>query len=495
MKKFKMIVLFSCITGLVSAQYITPGTGVNWNLQELVINSGGVISFNGSVYDISGNVTISANDLISIDEPAYFRVFENVLITVNGILTITTQDPPVVFASFDQQSYFAGFKFQNSSGSNLSSVQFFKAGGIKLISSQVEFYNCLFEEFNQSNCTGTIDLSQSSPLITFCGFLENAGPAVLSAANGASSPQIFNCLMQGNVTSNTNMPQINLGTSGADSVRIIGNQIIGNRDLIVVGGIAVTTLAGGNLKCRIEDNLIKDNRYGITQYGNNIGSLIRSNTISDNNTQGLPNLGGSGINFFGNATNSSFVSANTITGNLWGITIQSNAQPNFGQLTIAEQSPGMNQIFDNQNSGTVYDFYNNTPNAIWAQNNYWGTMDSDSVEMQIFHQPDDPTLGVVNYLPLYDPTVNIVDFQLDNAKRLTFSIYPNPTSARIFISGENVDEIYTLSLFDGANRLIRKSPIHGDLNLLDLSGIISGNYFLLITSPTGTYSQKLVISR
>lgn len=485
--------MFLWITGLASAQYITPGTGVNWNLQEFVNNSGGVISFNGSVYDISGNITISANDLISIDEPAYFRVFANVLITVNGTLTISSQEPPVVFASFDEPSYFAGFKFQNSSGSNLSSVHFFKAGGIKLISSQVDFYNCLFEEFNQSNCTGTIDLSQSSPIITSCLFLKNAGPAVLSAANGASSPQIANCLIQGNVTSNTNMPQINLGTSGADSVRIIGNQIIGNRDLIMVGGIAVTTLAGGNLKCRIEDNLIKDNRYGITQYGNNIGSLIRSNTISDNNTQGLPNLGGSGINFFGNASNSSFVSANTITGNLWGITIQNSAQPNFGQLTIAEQSPGMNQIFDNQNSGTVYDFYNNTPNPIWAQNNYWGTMDSDSVEMHILHQPDDPTLGVVHYLPLYDPTVNIVDFQLNNTKILTFTIYPNPAADRLVISGNFRDEKVAFSIFDSNYRLIQSSTLSSVTNELDVSGLISGQYLLVITSSQGQYSQKLIV--
>lgn len=494
MKKIKLLILLLWLTGSVSAQYITPGTGVNWNLQEFVSNSGGVIQFNGSVYVVTGPITISTTDTINIAEQAYFSMSPNVLITVKGSLIVYCEEAPIIFSSTDQQNYFTGFRFENSVGSSIRQVEVNRAGGIKIIGSEVEFISCYFGHFNQSNSTGTIDLSQSSPLISSCYFFENAGPAILSAANGASSPQIFDCTIQGNVTSNINMPQINLGTSGADSVRIIGNLIIGNRNLLQVGGIAVTTLVGGNLKCRIEGNLIKDNRYGITQYGNSIGSLIRGNSIVDNNTQGLPNLGGSGINFFGNSTNISYVSANTITGNLWGITIQNNAQPNFGQLTISELSPGMNQIFDNQNSGTIYDFYNNTPNPIWAQNNYWGTMDSDSVEMHIFHQPDDPALGIVNYLPLYDPTVNIADYQLDDAGRVMFNFYPNPASDKIFISAKNFDEAYALSLFDGNGRLIRKSTLNGELNELDLSGIVSGSYLLQIASAKGTYSQIIIVS-
>jgi hypothetical protein len=52
------------------------------------------------------------------------------------------------------------------------------------------------------------------------------------------------------------------------------------------------------------------------------------------------------------------------------------------------------------NSGTIFDLYNNTPDPIKAENNYWGTGNADSAEAHIFHNPDDPTRGVVDYLPL-----------------------------------------------------------------------------------------------
>lgn len=493
MKKFNMILLFLWFTMMASGQYITPGTGVNWNLEQFVSNSGGIISFDGSVYDISGNITISTNDIISINEPVYFRVSSTVLITVNGNLIITAQEPPVIFASTDQQNHFTGFKFQNSSGSNLSNVQFFRAGGIKLLSSNIEFNGCVFEEFNQSNCTGALDLSQSSPLISSCGFIQNAGPAVLSSANGASSPQIINCIMDGNVTTNANMPQINLGTSATDSIRIVGNQIIGNPALLQVGGIAITTLVGGTLTARIEGNLIKNNRYGMTQYGNNIGSVIRNNIIEDNNTQGLPNLGGSGINFFGNTTNQSYVSGNTITGNLWGITIQNSAQPNFGQLDLGDLSPGMNQLFGNGNEGEIFDLYNNTPLTIWAQNNDWGTMDIDSVEMHIFHQSDDPTLGIVHYLPLLDPTVSIHNFDSNPDRDNLHVLFPNPTTGFISIQGLPEQKKMSLRLFSLNGELVRSIQTNMQKGDFDLSGLPPGFYLLVIQTPENSVTRRIII--
>jgi len=255
----------------------------------------------------------------------------------------------------------------------------------------------------------------------------------MSGANSASSPQISDCQIMFNVLSNANMPQINLGTSGVDSIRIINCEITGDPEMIMAGGIAITTLAGGSINARIEGNIIKNNRYGITAYGYNIGSVIRNNEIWDNNIQNLPMQGGSGINYWGNATNQSIVTGNIITGNLWGITIQSAAQPNLGQLQGEIYNPGMNQIYGNGNSGAIFDLYNNTPNPIMAENNYWGTMDPDSVEMHIFHQPDDPTLGLVDYLPLYYPPVGVPENRTDNHFKIIESVFPNPADDFFYV--------------------------------------------------------------
>lgn len=433
MRRNLLTAVFILIGVAIQAQYITPGTGINWSPDDLVANSGGVITLetNGQ-YTIHSNLTISNPDTLTIDTPEEINVLDDVLITIKGVLLTAPPEPGIVFFKA-MNNYYTGFRFEDNDGSSLLRTYFRKAGGIDLVNADIQFYDCDFTEFNQENSTGTIDLFQSSPVISGCSFSDNLGPAVMSGANASSSPQIFNCEIISNVMSNTNMPQINLGTSGADSIRVVGCEIIGNTANIMAGGIAITTLAGGSIKARIEGNIIKNNRYGITAYGYTIGSVIKNNEIRDNNTQNLPMQGGSGINYWGNATNQSIVTGNIISGNLWGITIQSAAQPNLGQLEGEIFNPGMNQFYNNGNSGQLYDLYNNTPNPVMAENNYWGTMDPDSVEMRIYHQPDDPSLGLVDYLPIYNPPVGVDENAGEAKLKLAEAIYPNPANGYFYL--------------------------------------------------------------
>lgn len=128
----------------------------------------------------------------------------------------------------------------------------------------------------------------------------------------------------------------------------------------------------------IEDNIIRKNRYGIAVAGGNSNIIIRGNRIDSNNIQGLPNLGGSGINFNGSNTQLCIVSNNLIRGNLWGITIQGTAKPNMGDLSNASNlDDGRNAIYGNTNSGKIFDLFNNTPDSIKAENNWWGTSNTD----------------------------------------------------------------------------------------------------------------------
>jgi len=502
MKKNLLFAILFMIAGFIQAQFVTPGTGVNWTMDGLVANAGGVVVLTPeNTYQISEDLTIAASDTLSIFQTAVINVNQAVLITIAGVLFADLNDDDLLTVkSTNEDEFYKGLKFDNSPSSVLNKVNFEFAGGIKLVSSQVEFTNCKFEGFNQGNCTGTIDLFQSHPQIFACTFQNNAGPAVLSGANGASSPQIINCIIIGNVTSNSNMPQINLGTSGNDSIRIVNCWITGNNELTQVGGIAITTLAGGSLKARIEENMINDNRYGITQYGNNIGSLIRNNEILNNNTQGDPMLGGSGINFYGNSTNQAIVSGNLIKGNLWGITIQNAAMPNFGQVSGFLLNPGMNQFFDNGNSGEIYDLYNNTPNPIMAENNYWGTMDPEVVEAHIFHQPDNASLGMVDYLPLYDIYTGITENQTKNLPVLIRKISPNPASDEVLIklnpeiriSGKILVEIFTL---DGKILSSENLEPNGNTVQMHVNFIPEGLYFVRIKSGEYTESQKILINR
>jgi hypothetical protein len=496
MKHFSFTLLFIFSVALLSAQYATPGTGVNWSLPDLVDNSEGAVSLEPSgQYTFHQDVVISANDTLSLLSGVEVNMLDDVLVTVQGVMIAAPPENEIVFFKA-ADGFFKGFRFDNSIGSSIARTYFKKAGGAKLVTSDVAFLGCDFSEFSQNYSSGTIDLFQSSPVIESCSFSNNQGPAVMSGANSSSSPQIIGCEIHYNVAANVNMPQINLGTSAeTDSIRIVGCEIIGNRENIMAGGIAITTLAGGNLKARIEGNIIKDNRYGITAYGNNVGSVIRGNEIANNDTQGLPLLGGSGINFFGNTSNQSLVTANIITGNLWGITIQQEAQPNFGQLEGAIVNPGENQIFDNGNEGEIFNLYNNTPDPIMAQNNWWGSADPAIVESGIFHQFDDPLLGEVIYLPLFNPPVAMDEIHQSAGNYM--KIYPNPATEFVFIKVNDVDfaEQPVIDLMNATGKFIADYPIGNSRQELriELPENLNGVFFMRLKTSQFSETQKLIL--
>jgi hypothetical protein len=153
----------------------------------------------------------------------------------------------------------------------------------------------------------------------------------------------------------------------------------------------------------ISGNIIKNNRYGITfNGGSNINAVVSFNQVDSNNTQNNPALGGSGIAFSGGSASShqnTIVRDNLLRWNLWGITIQGGSKPNLGDLTNLDPNDDGNNVFTgNTNSTTPFiDLYNNSAENIMAQNNYWGTNDPSEIENKIFHQPDNASLGLVNY--------------------------------------------------------------------------------------------------
>jgi hypothetical protein len=481
MKNIRIIILSVFITQSAFAQYYTPGTGIHWNLDDVVINSGGIMTFENNKYYLWDGLILSLNDTISIMTDEELRIAAGIEVKIYGSLIC---DPPnsLIIAAMDTTTHFKGMSFDNSDGSSLQKCNIGFGGGIKLIDSDIMMDSCLIRKSDQSNCTGTIDMIHSNPVIQNCRIYDNMGPAILSAANGSSSPQITaNQLLQ-NCSANLNMPQINLGTSSpADSIRIIGNTITGLYDN--AGGIAVATLAGGTIKAIIDGNTIQNNRYGITAYGMNIYTRINDNLITDNDIQGDPMLGGSGINFWGDQTNISFVSGNEISGNLWGITVQNQAMPNFGQVEPDTLNPGKNLIYDNGNNGVTYALYNNTPNDLFAENNYWGTFDPDTVEDYIFHQPDDPALGFVDYLPIKDYFTSIAEKEV--CKFTYLKIFPNPAEEIIYFEFQK--DFFTtanlkLNIRNLYGQLLSSADIRSTVTGFDISFLPAGVYIIQVSS-------------
>ena len=483
--KILLIVISLILISLSSySQWISPGNGSSFTLDDLVTISGGAVSLDGGDYYFNEAITISTSDTLYINNNGLLYINGGILWTIEGVLIA---NPPNQFEVKKNlgDANFQGIRFDNSPASSVSRLIVSGCGGIKLVDSPMEFRDCIFSDFGQEYSTSTINLFQSNPLIRDCSFSSNSGPAIGSGANGNSSPQIINNILNGNVTSNSNTPQINLGTSdGFESIIIDSNQVIGAFDN--AGGIVVSTLAGGNANAIITNNEVSNNRYGIAMIGSNISSIISNNTIIGNNIQGDPMLGGSGLNFYGGITNTSIVSHNTISENLWGVTIQLNAQPNFGDGTIG--SPGQNIIIDNQNNFQIYALYNNTPEEIMALNNFWGTTDIEVAETYIFHEVDDASLGMVYFDPMWINPVGLIE----SITTSMISIFPNPCSDYMEIHDLSSRNLF-YEVFNIKGQLIEKGQLLNGVQRLSTFDWNRGTYFVKLDKGGEITVEKLMV--
>lgn len=401
-----------CIVLSISAQannYTTPGTGVNWTLNDLVTNSGGDVSISEGGYFINDTITISFNDTLTIVTDETVKFAGATYLQVNGIIII---NPPigVLFTAQDQSLGYHGMRLDSSSGSIINKLTFEYGNSLRLFDCSPTFDQCIFRYNSPLTNFGNAALSlfRANPVITNSQFIQNKRAAISGGANINNAPKIIGCLFSANNTLNLNLPQINMGSTGVDTAQIINCQIIGGNTNS--GGIGF--LPTGTVNVFIKQNFIKSNRYGITLNGGaNINALISYNRIDDNNIQNDPNLGGSGIAFSGGTSTShqnSIVTGNVFTGNLWGITVFrqdaggnpiSGAMPNLGNLNNADTTDdGKNRFINNTNSNTPgIDLYNNSSDPIFAMGNYWNTNIETEVEGKIFHQPDNAALGLVTF--------------------------------------------------------------------------------------------------
>lgn len=435
--------LFMVATMLAHAQYTTPDTGVRWNLDSLVNHSAGVVIHNGTHYEFTANLFVSATDTIDFITNDTAIMHDLTYIETNGVLTI---DPPqqMVFTAIDSLSLnkWRGIKFMEGHHTFIRNATFQYGGGLKIISGgSFHIEGCtLKRNFYKSGSTSgslassaTIDVSGPATILNN-SFISNQRGGVGSGANISAPLVIRDNYFFGNVTENSNRPQINVGPAGeGDTTFIIGNTIIGN-GFTNSGGIAYASLLGVPGSVVIDSNTVTNNRYGITLTGSPIDGAIRYNTITGNNIQNNPDLGGSGINLTASSTSAyqhCMVTGNTIVDNLWGITIIGYPVVNLGDTTMSNYNPGLNEFSGNGNNGILYDLYNNGPVAQTAMENCWGVsvQDSASIEGVIFHQADNAALGLVTFMPAgcsQVVTFMVTDAQLNPLADATITIQGIP---------------------------------------------------------------------
>ncbi|MEH6765818.1 MAG: T9SS type A sorting domain-containing protein [Aequorivita antarctica] len=488
MKKIILTTFLTLLTcALAIAQdYTTPNTGVTWTLDDIAAASPTTITISGSDYTLLGNLTIAENDAVVIDSDITLSIDAAKLITVFGAFTVDSN--AVTITALDVNTPYEGFRFEEFSEIDINNATIEYGGGLRVLTETFSIDNCtITNNVSGATTSAVIQLSRGLPQITNNTITLNENPAIGSAANSAVSAYIFNNTIEGNNQSNSNRPQINLGTTLANEpLQIIQNTIIGDPSLDQAGGIAIANFVGGNVNVIIDNNTIRGNRYGITMLGINDSAEITNNIIEDNNIQGDPNLGGSGINLNSStASNAVVVSGNEIRRNLWGITMQGSASVNLGDDT---SNTGGNVFSENGNGGQVYALYNNTANTISAKNNCWieGQQSTQQqVEDVIFHSVDNPALGEVTFDPFLCGVLGVADNTVEN-----FSFYPNPVKNEINFN--NIASFEKVQIYGVQGNLISSATISEGQNTVAIN-LPSGLYFVNFSNDAQTVTKKMIV--
>ena len=393
---FLTIALIAGIFPAINAQWVSPGNGTTYTFADLVDITDGVVTTGENGFVVNADLTISAGDVLEINNQTARVDFADVLVTINGSMVCTNTSTRTKFYGLNETNHFS-MRFENATGCNVKKMYFSDGAGIKVIESDVTFDDVKFVYFTRDYCNAVIDIFNCDPTIKDCYFMLNCGAAISSPANGQASPQILNCDFDTNVTDEVNTPQINLGPGGNDTIRIVGNEVYTIMAQWYVGGISVADLMGtGSTKVLLKDNIVREGRYGYNQQGQTISSVIENNQFINNNHEDNPMNGGSGISIYGSSTNNKAILRNNlITGNLWGITAIYYHDIDMG----TEDDWGYNEIHDNGNGGAIYDLYNNSTCDLTAIGNKWNSTDYDEIESHIYHQHDDPSLGLVTFYP------------------------------------------------------------------------------------------------
>ena len=444
MKKIYSLLLMAAVAvGAMADDFVTDGTGnvYTFNALSQIEGTGVTVQDDGS-YLVSADFTIAEGDVLRLENNDVIKMADGVRITLDGDADFAPADTAVVTRDAEDSKPKGFWMMGENGNANLKNVTFEYVGVVfGGLNSSLHADNCTFTLHNgKSSSSGALSFNAScgGNIVENCYFIENTLNAI---GNGASNPVgiiIRDCLFWHNTTDNRNKPQINLTCAGDYDVYITGNQVIGGQ-FTMSGGIGVSNMMGmGHTgKVYIEDNYITENRYGITTIGS-MDAIIKNNVMIDNCYETNPNNGGSCVSIYDSSSSSNiYMEGNWMEGGLWGITVPTGAPNiNLGKVEDPEAedyNPGSNTFVNNGNSGVLYDLFNNGTATIWAQGNTWNVAEQteENIEEVIYHQVDDPSKGLVIFMPAHQEGPSSVE-EIEAAQQadgLYYNLMGQPVSA------------------------------------------------------------------
>ena len=491
-----------CLTTPAVADYTTPGTSVDWTMDDLVANSAGAVTGAGGAYEVHASVFVAPSDRLEIAAGSTLTFVDTtgeIGLEINGILSaIGTVEERILFTgSVATPGSWRGLDYRDAVTGSDFRLEFCEISyadeGVDIFGADAtvwysEIHHCLRK---------ALDISSGNGSFHTISFHDNQQRTV--TINLSSSPYIANCLYENNNVENSSpYPYINIGLQGTNSPDIHNNTIIGSGNHMS-GGISIWALS----EAQITSNRIEGCGYGILCYSTGANPFIFDNEIIDNNIH--PDQLNWGFGIACNGDNAPVVGHNLIRGHWYGVAVINGGQPDLGDLVNGDPfTTGGNRIYDNGLGGQVYGLYNNTPLPQMAQGNWWGSPNEPDVEDAIYHQPDDPTLGLVDYSGWL--TVSAVDGDTPAPRLSGVTAYPTPFNPKVRVSfslatGGKV----TVTVVDVAGRLVRKlhdGALAAGEQIFEWDGRdgrdrpqSSGVYFYRIETGAETQVGKMMLAR
>jgi parallel beta-helix repeat protein len=408
---------FTAIVALLAAfcadaqTYTTPNTGVDWTINDLVSNSDGTVVGAFPNYNVLDSIIIAPNDRLSIPAGSRVAFVQNGFVIRGKFLAIGTAANPIFFTGATQSpASWRNIRFEDSAVDSACLFRHciieYSTGGIACINASptIEFSTLRFNgSLTTSGGSFAVQCFNSNAIILNDSIYNNSQIAI--NISNTSSPIIENnYIANNNVRNSSPANPITVSFQGANNPVIRCNEIHSADIPIPVRAGGIGFGLGSNTTVQnpiIEENYIHDCAFGIVVAGAT-QCLLKNNRIVNNNRNPNPLVAGSGVNInsSGSAIAAPILVGNFIKGNLWGVTIQGTATPNLGDLVnTTPDDDGRNTFIDNGRNDSLFALYNNTTNAIKAQNNFWGTSVLSLIEQRIWGAGDVQNPTSVMFLP------------------------------------------------------------------------------------------------
>jgi len=375
---------------------------------EISGDQSGTWTSENNPYEMIGEVSIPAGEILQIDAGVEVIAMGNYTITVLGNILANGIISDTIRFHGNGGLNWGGLRFENENETSelfycrISNTDDTNDYGIHSLNSPILIDHCYIDDHQKGISFSALSATDPSYMEIRHAKIANitkSGITVLDNSNVLiDSCEITQC---GLGTQYFGAIQLSLQNSDHNcSPEITNNHIHHNSKQ----GITMANLFNySTMAPVITGNLIEYNLTGIYLYS--AQSMVHNNRIMHNFIPGDANSG-AGVMIYGASGNGVFTE-NEISGNFTGFYLTTGATANIGNVYNGNNlDDGMNYIHDNvDESGNLYSIYNDSSAEVLAQNNLWDSADPDEIAETIIDIYDSMTSGEVIFEPLYWHTI------------------------------------------------------------------------------------------